>query len=199
MLSRLTVLFALFLTAPTLSAQTALWSRVSHSYKPPRMPRVELTREELTAVRNLLRSPGPKDVWGCDDVDWINDASFSNIALATGHRTVLVDSGSSCAPRGTGGGGPMWIVELHGSRASVLASQKQNFSGWLFSIQPNPHSAYRDIVLGWHMSAYESDLTYFRFDDRSYRRIGSAVLKYDRDGGDGKGTLIPNPPAPSTR
>ena len=49
------------------------------------------------------------------------------------------------------------------------------------------------------MSAAETSLAYFRFNGHSYNSIGSAVLKYGEDGGDGKGTLIPNPPTPPTR
>lgn len=200
MFNCLAILLALLLAAPTLSAQNTLWSHVPTAYHHPRTPRVQLTHTEFTAVRHLLRSPAYQYDWGCQDdqdADWVKDVFFSDIALAPGHRTILVEGGPACALGGTGGGGPMWLVELHGSSASVLASPKQNFDGWLFSIQPNPRGAYGDIVLGWHMSAFESDLSYFRFNGHSYNRIASATLKFS-ESGDGKGALIPNHPAPST-
>lgn len=193
MRSRLSILLALLLAASTLHAQTTLWNHVPNVYNPPKTPRAQLTQAELAAIRNLLRSPAQRDVWGCDDdqhADSVNGVFFSNIALATGHRTILVE-GPRCG--GTGGGGPMWIVELHGSSATVLASPKQGFNGWLYTIQPNPHSVYSDIVLGWHMSAFESNITYFRFNGHSYNRIASAILKSD---GGGNGTIVPNPPNP---
>ena len=202
MLSRLSILLAPLLAASTLSAQTNLWSHVSRSYNPPPAPRAQLTQAELTAVRALLHSPAQRNVWECGDdpaldTDWVNDVLFSTISLAPGHKTILVEAGAGCARGGQGSNGAMWIIELHGSRPTLLASPEQNFGGWLFSVQPNPHSVYSDIVVGWHMSAFESDLTYFRFNGHSYNSIGSAVL--NTDGGDGKGTLTPNPPAQSAR
>jgi hypothetical protein len=202
MRSSLSILLAMLLTTPTLGAQTTLWKHVSSRHNPPKTPPAELTHVELTAIRNLLRSPAQRDVWLCDEeenTDWVNGLFFSSISLSPGHKTILVEPGPGCARGGTGGGGPMWIMELHGSKPTLLASPKQNFGGWLFSVQPNPHCVYSDIVLGWHMSAFESDLTYFRFNGHTYNSIGSATLKFGEGGGDGKGTLIPNRPASSTR
>jgi hypothetical protein len=196
---RLAILLTLLLTAPTLTAQASPWSRVSPSYNPPKTPRAHLTQAELAAIRNVLRSPAQRDIWECGDdpnPDWINGIMIDVISLAPGHKTFLIQAGPGCARGGQGSNGAMWIVELHGSSASVLASPKHDFGGWLFSVQPNPHNVYSDIVLGWHMSAFESDLTYFRFNGHSYNRIGSAILKGE---GDGKGTLIPNHQSPSTR
>jgi hypothetical protein len=198
MLSRLSILFML-VAASTLSAQTSLWSHVSPSYNPPQTPHAQLTQAERAAIRNLLRSPAQRDVWECGDdpnPDWVNDNATEVISLAPGHKTLLVEAGPGCARGGQGANGAMWIVELHGSRASVLASPKKNFSGWLYSVQPNRHNMYSDIVVGWHMSAFESDLTYFRFNGHSYISIGGAILKSD---GGGNGTLVPSPPAPFTR
>jgi hypothetical protein len=204
MRSRLSTLLALLLTVSTLGAQTTLWKHVTNVYNPPKTPRAELTRVELAAVRNLLRSPAHRDVWLCDEeenTDWVNGLFFSSIILAPGHKTILVEpgAGAECARGGQGSNGAMWIVEFHRSKPTLLASPKQSFGGWLYSVQPNPHSVYSDIVLGWHMSAFESDLTYFRFNGHSYNSIGSAILKFDEGGGDGKGTLTPKHPASSTR
>lgn len=199
MLSRLSLLLTMLLGTATLSAQTTLWKHVSSRYDPPKTQRAQLTHAELAAIGNLLRSPSQRDIWECGDdpnPDWVNNLIFSSISLAPGHKTILVEAGQGCARGGQGSNGAMWIIELHGSRPAVLASPKQNFGGWLYSVEPNPHSIYSDIVLGWHMSAFEADLTYFRFNGHSYNRIGSAVLKFDDNE---KGTLIPNSPAPSTR
>jgi hypothetical protein len=202
MRSRLFILLALLLTVSTLGAQTTLWKHVPSSYNPPKTPRAELTRAELAAIRKLLRSPAQRDVWECGDdpnPDWVDGILIDVISLALGHKTFLVEAGPGCARGGQGSNGAMWLVELHGSKPTMLASPKQKFGGWLFSVQPNPQSVYSDIVLGWHMSAFESDLTYFRFNGHSYNPIGTAILKFDEGGGDGKGTLTPNHPSPSTR
>jgi hypothetical protein len=200
--SRLAILLALLLASSTLYAQTTLWNNVPNIYKPPKTPAAQLTHAELAAIRNFLRSPAQRDVWLCGDeenADWVNDLFFSSISLAPGHKTILVEAGAGCARGGQGSNGAMWIVEFHGSKPTLLATPKQRFGGWLYSVQPNPHGLYSDIVLGWHMSAFESGLSYFRFNGQSYNSIGGAVLKYDENGEDGKGTIIPNAPPPSFR
>ena len=39
-----------------------------------------------------------------------------------------------------------------------------------------------DLVLAWHMSAAESDLSYLRFNGTSYQRISAATQLTDADG-----------------
>jgi hypothetical protein len=56
------------------------------------------------------------------------------------------------------------------------------FNGWLYQIPPATSHGYRDIVLGWHMSSRESNLSYFRYDGRVYRKISAAEATYDEDG-----------------
>jgi len=56
-------------------------------------------------------------------------------------------------------------------------------------VEPTVSSGYRDIILGWHMSAFEQILTYCRFNGRLYAAIGSATLRFDRE--TGKPTLVP--------
>jgi hypothetical protein len=188
MLTGLNFLILLLITS-SLPAQTALWSQVSNTYNPPKTPPVKLTRSETQSIRTLLRSQ--KDVWECgDDPDWVNNVSFSSISLAPGHKTILVEAGVGCARGGQGANGAMWIVEFHGSKPTLLATPGQNFNGWLYSTQHTSHSEYNDIVLGWHMSAFEAGLSYFRFNGHFYKSIASATLKSD---GGGNGTIIPNP------
>jgi hypothetical protein len=186
----------LLLAASSLFAQTALWNNVSSTYTPPSTPPVKLTSAETQSILALLRSPTQKDIWACeDDPDWVNNVSFSTISLAPGHKTNLIEAGPGCGRGGQGANGAMWVVELRGSKPALLATPGQNFNGWLYSVQPTSHNGYNDIVLGWHMSAFETALAYFRFNGRSYKSIASATLKSD---GDNNGTIIPND-APSDR
>jgi hypothetical protein len=190
MLSGLNIII-LLLAASSLPAQTTLWSQVSGTYSPPKTPPAQLTRSETQSIRNLLSSPAQKNIWECgDNPDLLNNVNFSSISLAPGHKTILVQAGPGCARGGQGANGAMWIVELHGTKSTLLATPGRNFSGWLYSSQHTSHSEYKDIVLGWHMSAFEANLAYFRFDGRFYKVIASATLKSE---GDGIGTILPNP------
>jgi hypothetical protein len=183
----------LFLAALSLHAQTTLWSQVDGTYNAPRTPPAKLTRAETQSISTLLRST-QQDIWACgDDTDWAK-VSFSNISLAPGHKTILIEAGPGPCRGGQGANGAMWIVEFHGSKATLLASPNQNFNGWLYSTQHTSHSNYDDIVLGWHMSAFEAGLSYFRFNGHSYKSIASATLKSD---GGGTGTIIPSPNSPT--
>jgi hypothetical protein len=175
----------ILLAASSLLAQTALWNQVRSTYNPPRTPPVKLTSAETQSILTLLRSPTQKDIWGCeDDPDWVNNVGFSTISLAPGHKTILIEAGVGCGRGAQGANGAMWIVELRGSKPTLLATPGNNFNGWLYSVQHTSHNGYNDIVLGWHMSAFETDLSYFRFNGRSYKSIGNATLN--------NGTIVPN-------
>jgi hypothetical protein len=60
----------------------------------------------------------------------------------------------------------------------------------LYSIQQTSSRRYLDSVLGWHMSAAENDLSYFRFDGTCYQRIGTATHLTDEGGAE---KIIPKP------
>lgn len=87
----LIILITLFLTAPTLFSQTALWDRVPLVYDHSKTSQDKLTNNEIAAIRNLLHAPKPKDVPACD-------IQFSGIALAPSHKTVLVGSPAAEVP-----------------------------------------------------------------------------------------------------
>jgi hypothetical protein len=67
----------------------------------------------------------------------------------------------------------------------TVASPEGDFGGYLYSVQENTSHGYKDLVLGWHMSARDADLTYFRFDGRTYQLIATATIEFD-DGGVGR-------------
>jgi hypothetical protein len=76
----------------------------------------------------------------------------------------------------------MWVTRFQGDKFSFLATPEQQFNGWLYSIQKTSRHGFRDLVLGWHMSAFETDLSYFRFDGTCYQRIGAAIKLTDENG-----------------
>jgi hypothetical protein len=95
-----------------------------------------------------------------------------------------------CARGGQGANGAMWALRFEGDRVSLLATPEQKFNGWLYSIQPTISHGFRDLLLGWHTSAGESNLSYFSFDGTSYHLVGKAVRLV---GDDGTAKIVPKP------
>ena len=123
--------------------------------------------------------------WQCDPSEMdqlLKKAQVQDIAVSAQGQTVLIEAPSGCARGGQGANGAMWIAEFNGSHPRWLATPKGEFNGWLFSIQPQMSHGYHDIVLGWHMSAFEAGLDYFRFDGAQYRSLGGAMLTTDESG-----------------
>jgi hypothetical protein len=76
----------------------------------------------------------------------------------------------------------MWVIRFQGDKFSFLATPEQQFNGWLYSIQRTTSHGFQDLVLGWHMSAFETNLSYFRFDGACYQLIGAATQLTDDNG-----------------
>jgi len=76
----------------------------------------------------------------------------------------------------------MWVLRFRGDKFSLIATPQLRFNGWLYAIQETSSHGFRDLVLGWHMSAREGGLTYFRFDGTSYQAVGQATYLSDDDG-----------------
>jgi hypothetical protein len=83
-------------------------------------------------------------------------------------------------------------VQLDGPNPAVLASPDHGFNGWIFSVQSSASHGYKDLVLGWHMSAFEAGLNYLRFNGKWYEPIGSATLTTDEND---HSLIKPNPPS----
>lgn len=67
----------------------------------------------------------------------------------------------------------MWLIRFSGTRPDLISPSE--FEGRLYAVQPAKSHGYHDIVLGWHNSAFETDLRYFRFDGTVYRPVSSAL------------------------
>jgi hypothetical protein len=111
----------------------------------------------------------------------INGLTFKSIPLSGEQNLVLAEAPAGCARGGQGANGAMWVVRFDGDKPALLATPKE-FNGWLFSVQPTLSHGSPDIILGWHASGSEAGLSYFRFDGKSYRSIGTATLQSDDQG-----------------
>jgi hypothetical protein len=178
---RIRFLIALVLSASTVLAQSDLWSHVSPQAGPQQLQAASLSDAQLRAFAHLLRQQKAEDIWECGPADLkelIDGLTFKTIPVSSKENLVLAEAPAGCARGGQGANGAMWIIRFDGATPTLLATPKE-FSGWLFCVQPAMSHGYPDIVLGWHMSAAEAGLTYFRFDGKSYRSIGTAELQSD--------------------
>jgi hypothetical protein len=195
MAARLALALAAALSVQPGIAQADLWRQIQRPPASALQPQtVTLAPAQEKSIARRLKSRVSLDGW-CDSAgsdEWLKHLSFQAIPLAPGVKALLVQAGTGCARSGQGANGAMWLIRLDGLRPVLLASPQQMFGGWLFSVQPKASKGYRDIVLAWHMSAFEQDLSYFRFDGSSYGRISSAVLHTDDND---VTTLVLQPPA----
>ena len=189
---RLGLILALGLCALPAGAQAGIWDGVSTTYKRPETPAATLTEAQRAAVSRVLREPGEFGGWECskDEVDAvIKDAQYEWIPVTDRQDVLLVESGAGCARGGQGANGAMWLIWMKGASAALIASPKDGFNGWLYSVQSPGSHGMREVVLGWHMGAREAGLSYFRFDGKRYKPAGSASLV---SGEDGLGKIVPN-------
>jgi len=192
---RLTSLITLVFCASVAFAQADLWSRVSTQRDIHRIQPATLSTGQLESFARLLRKQKPDDLWDCESSqmdELIKGLIFETIPISENRQMLLVQAGRGCARGGQGANGAMWIIRFDGDASTLLATPKE-FSGWLFSIQPTLSHGYPDIVLGWHMSAFESNLSYFRFDGKSYHLIGTASLQADDQESE---KIVPTPHSP---
>jgi hypothetical protein len=164
------------------SGQKNIWEGVSAEYDPPKLDTANLTHAQKEAVASLLRKTGATGGWDCGG-DQLNDLiaglQISEFPAGAGKKVVLVEAGEGCARGGQGSNGAMWLVSLDSGKPRIVASPKDGFSGWIFTIRAR--EPYPDVVLGWHMGADESYLNYLRFDGKRYRVLGHGALEGDSD------------------
>jgi hypothetical protein len=183
-----TAILLLFIL-PSLAAQTQpdLWKQVNPEYNGAQLETVTPSDAQLRAIGKLLHQTGKTGMWDCEGSDldeMIRGLMFEEIPLAASHHVLLVQAGRGCARGGQGANGAMWLVRLDGDAPVLLASPEDEFNGWLFSIQPSVSHGYHDLVLGWHMGADNTSLTYFQFNGKSYVSAGTAT--------DSSGEIVPN-------
>jgi hypothetical protein len=189
---KLAGLVVLILVVPC-CAQSSLWTRVGSYHAVPLEP-AELSQSQRTSIARRILAHGKtvSQDWGqdCAAGELADGSRWEVIPVSPSHKVLLVEAGS-CARGGQGANGAMWIVRWDGATPAILASPGRQFSGWIYSIQPSMSYGYRDIVLGWHMSAAEAGLSYFRFDGKKYRCIGNATSMADENG---NAKIVPTKP-----
>jgi hypothetical protein len=190
---RVAVLVALVLSGATACAQANLWEKVSKRYDPPARTPTSVSDAQARAIGDLLMKPGETGDWDCEGSD-LNDLvkglTFEEIAVSDTEHVLLVEAGAGCGRGGQGANGAMWLMRFDGAKPKLLASPKDGFSGWVYSVEPSLSHGYHDVVLGWHMGARNAGLTYFRFDGTVYKLAGTALIEFDDDG---NGKITPNP------
>lgn len=172
--------------------RSSLWESVSVGYDParPTLSDVQLVEDQKRSIEGILKRDYAH-AWTCDIEDpggeWVHRLSFKRIPLSDKYETILVNAGSGCASSGQGINAAMWVVELAGGKASILAGpqkspksppDRDDFGGYLFCVQASASRGYRDIVLGWRMGGSQTNLVYFRFDGTRYRMLGRAAMRW---------------------
>ena len=194
MVKRIALFLGFLVCLPALQSQSALWQRVRRHPDLQQLHEAPLSSAQQDAVRRSLRADPRLVGWQCSADDpsgeWLRSLSFQSLSLAANRNTILVEAVSGCARGGQGSNGAMWLVRFDSETAVFLATPKMSFNGWLYGLPHTTSHGYRDIVVGWHMSAFESELSYFRFNGRSYRRISSATELFDENG---NGTIESRP------
>jgi hypothetical protein len=149
-----------------------------------------LSAAQIEAIGKTLKTA--KEFSECEDFESpdsvLQKLMFERLRISSNRETVLVEAGPGCLRGGQGANGSMWIVELNRGRVIVLASPAGGFEGYIYSVPVTANKGYRDIVVGWHDSAFEAGLMYFRFDGSQYRKLSQATARWDDDG---KETIVP--------
>jgi hypothetical protein len=175
----------------TFPGQTDLWKKVGDSDPMLRPKTYAPSQAQLVRVKKALAARVRLDKWCTqDDREWTENLEFEELPVSVTEKIVLVEAGNGCARGGQGSNGAMWVIRFQGDKFSFLATPEQQFSGWLYSIQQTTSHGFRDLVLGWHMSAFETNLSYFRFDGACYQLIGAATHLTDENGAE---KIIPQP------
>jgi hypothetical protein len=141
-----------------------------------------LPSAQVDAIRKKLKTDERLNCGDFESVDSVLEKlRFERISLSRNHETVLVEAGPGCLRGGQGSNGAMWIVEFNRGRVTVLASPALDFEGYVYAVPITTSRGYRDIVVGWHVSAFEAGLVYFRFDGTQYRKLSHATASRDED------------------
>jgi hypothetical protein len=178
------LILAVMYSLASFPAQTDLWEKVE-GYRPLHFKAYAASPGELVRVKKALAARVELDNWPCaeeEDTEWTENLKFEELPVSETEKIVLVEAGYGCARGGQGSNGAMWVIRFQGHKFSFLATPEQQFNGWLYSIQPTTSHGFRDLVLGWHMSAFETNLSYFRFDGACYQLIGAATQLTDDNG-----------------
>lgn len=186
------LILVLIYSVASFAAQTDLWQKVK-AYRPLHLKIYVASPAQLVRIKKAVAARVELDKWPCseeEDTDWTENLKLEELPASETEKIVLVEAGTGCARGGQGSNGAMWVIRFQGDKFSFLATPQQQFNGWLYSIQETSSHGFRDLVVGWRMSAVENDLSYFRFDGTGYQRIAEATQNTVEDGVE---NIIPKP------
>ena len=164
------------------------WRKSQELSREQTISRLHLTpaeRADLIDTIILQMSAGEANPNAGSDKKLRETAAATNVAfvdLAEDGRNEVVAQGRSedaCSPTGNC---PFWILRRgrDGYRVILDADSTQTFT-----IQPNQTNGFHDVVLSMHGSAFESQLTLFKFDGSAYEPVSCYSANWeivDRDG-----------------
>jgi hypothetical protein len=183
---KLALLIAIAFSSQSTVAQADLWKSVptGYSHIPGLQPANTSDSQRRSIAGPLKARMAESHGWCAADPsdEWLTNLRYNIIPVTAGPEVWLVEAGAGCARGGQGSNGALWLIRFDGGKPVLLASPEWDFGGYLYSIQDKTSHGYKDLVLGWHMSASEADLTYFRFDGRFYRLIATATRDFDESG-----------------
>jgi hypothetical protein len=139
-----------------------------------------LRHSQIVTIQSTLKARMKKDSW-CEPEDgqeWLDGLKFDEVPLKKNVRVVRATAGVGCARGGQGANGGMWLFQVEGQRIRFIGA----LSGWGMAVQPTEVDGFHDFVTGWHMSAAETGLSYYRFDGKVYKSIDGTSAVSDSNG-----------------
>jgi hypothetical protein len=127
-----------------------------------------LQSNQISAMKKAIDSRTGKN--GLCEEGWMDNFTYDEVPLKAHTRVIRVTSGMGCARGGQGANGTMWLFAIQGQRPHFIGL----LEGWGTGIQPTMVDGVHDLITGWHMSAAETDLSYYRFTGKVYEKIASA-------------------------
>lgn len=176
------VVVLFLLLSDLVMAQPNRWANVTVDLLQAKRPVAHLPAAKKHSIERKIVLVAQRDGWECtekEDIDeLLKGLTYQWLSLKPAARTVMVTSGSGCARGGQGANGAMWLFDVNGKGPIYLGE----LNGWGPGTLKTSYAGYQDVVTGWHMSAFETGLTYYRFDGKTYRPIDGADAVTDEDG-----------------
>ncbi|HEX7157833.1 MAG TPA: hypothetical protein VF214_02370 [Edaphobacter sp.] len=176
------VVFLFVLLSEVVMAQQNRWAEVTLDLLQAKRAVALLPAAKKHSIERKIVLVAQRDGWECtgkEEVDeLLHGLKYEWVPLKTDAKTVMVTSGQGCARGGQGANGAMWLFDVSDKTPVYLGE----LGGWGPGILGTNSDGYHDVVTGWHMSAVETGLAYYRFDGKAYRHIDGADAISDDDG-----------------
>lgn len=155
------------------SAQSSDWDAARLEYRP--FPAARVAPSQKRQVERFLARHLAADSDECLRTPGSAPPAFEQASLGSPF-IVLVKTRGAC---GGNVNKPAWLVDLRSGSPRLLADV---YGGFLV-VQTATHLGLRDFLVGWHMSAFETGFTRFRYDGRRYQAAEQATAYSHEDPG----------------